>query len=343
MPQAYGQDNEVLSDQIMNLIALCGGSPDADLIKEMIHTALRTVQDRTQRGDLKIMNRALRELRYAFKVFSAYRHRRKVSLFGSSRMKPHDPVYSQAERFARAITREGFMVITGAGEGIMEAGHRGAGRQNSFGLNIKLPFEQEANEVIQQDEKLIVFHYFFTRKLFFLKEADALALFPGGFGTNDEAFESLTLMQTGKSDILPIVLLDVPGGTYWQGWLDFVKREMLAREMISPEDLSLVTLTDDAKQAVRVITRFYRVYHSSRYVRDRLVLRLNRPLPEKDLRRLNREFEDILVSGRIEAGTALPEEANEPEIFHLPRLVLHFDRKHFGRLRQLIDAINESG
>jgi uncharacterized protein (TIGR00730 family) len=315
--------------------------PETDLLKEIVTTVLKLSQDHPDRGDLKIIHNALKEMRYGFKLFSHYRHFRKVSVFGSARTLPHEPAYLQAEEFSRRITEKGFMVITGAGEGIMRGAQGGAGRDQSFGMNINLPFEQTANKFIENDPKLMTFKYFFTRKLFFIKEADAVVLFPGGFGTHDEGFEALTLVQTGKSDPFPVVFLDAPGGTFWKVWESHLHDELLRTNLISKEDLSLFKVTDSAAAAVEEITRFYANYHSIRYVRDLLVIRITRPAEEPMLKRLNAEFSDTLASGKIEAVVALPEEANEPEIRELPRLLMHFNRRNFGRLRQLIDAINQ--
>src|SRR5579863_213365 len=315
-------------------------APEADLLKEIVTTVVKLSQDHPDRGDLKIIHNALKELRYGFKLFAPYRHVRKVSIFGSARTLPHDPAAFQAEEFSRKITGRDFMVITGAGGGIMGGAKEGAGRANSFGMNIYLPFEQAANKFIENDPKLMTFKYFFTRKLFFIKEADAVVLFPGGFGTHDEGFEALTLIQTGKSDPVPVVFLDAPGGTYWKTWESYVKEELLGHNLIAAEDLSLFKVTDNAELAVDEIVRYYSNYHSLRYVREHLVLRLTRPAPPAMLDRLNREFADILVAGKIEATAPLPEESNEPEIQHLPRILLLFNRRNFGRLRQLIDSIN---
>jgi uncharacterized protein (TIGR00730 family) len=330
-----------LDDQILALIDACGGSDDADLIKEMIITSLKLVEHKDNRGDLKILHRAMRELRYAFKVFSTYRHIRKVTVFGSSRTGEDDPAYKQAERFAQLIVRRGYMVITGAGDGVMKGAQAGAGREMSFGANIVLPFEQVPNEYILDDPKLVTFRYFFTRKLMFLKEAHGVVLFPGGFGTLDECFEAMTLIQTGKTELVPVVLLDVPGGTYWHRWKDYVEHELLDQGMISPEDVHLFRLVHDEREAVEEITHFYHLYHSSRYVDDRLVLRLERRPAEAHVEALNREFADMLTGDkRIVLGDALPEEENEPQLRQLPRLIVPFNRRHFGRLRQLIDRIN---
>lgn len=313
--------------------------PHGDLLESMIKTVCRLARDGTERGELKILDSALKELRYAFKVFSPHRQARKVTIFGSARTPENHPEYVQAARFAERMAREEWMTITGAGDGIMKAGHGGAGREASFGVAIRLPFEQATNTVIADDPKLVTFKYFFTRKLMFIKEASAVALFPGGFGTQDEGFEALTLVQTGKATMLPIVLIDAPGGTYWQHWRTYVTAELLRTGMISPEDTSLFHLSDDVEDAAQHILRFYRNYHSSRYVKDRLVLRLNRPLPAAALEVLNSEYADILSSGRIEpVPTADEEHSDHPD---RPRLAMSFNRRSHGRLRRMIDRINE--
>ncbi|HLG21811.1 MAG TPA: LOG family protein [Candidatus Manganitrophaceae bacterium] len=330
-----------LQEKIGALIQFGGERADnEDLIREIIITALRLSQNHVTRGDLKIIHAAVKEMRYAFKLFAPYKEIRKVSVFGSARTRPTEPIYELAAEFAEQITAENFMVITGAGEGIMRAVQGGSGRKNSFGMNILLPFEQAANEFIENDPKLMTFKYFFTRKLFFIKEANAIALFPGGFGTHDEGFEALTLLQTGKSNPLPVVFIDIPGGTYWKAWRAFVEDEILSRGLISEEDLSLFKVTDRVDVAVSEITNFYRNYHSIRFVRDQLVVRLNHPATEERLERLNDLFSDIVASGKITRTEALPEEANEPKLLSLPRIGFHFNRKGFGRLRQMIDTIN---
>ena len=313
----------------------------AELAAEIAGTADKLVQDEVGVADLKLLNAALKEMRYAFRVFARYRGIRKVSTFGSARTPPDHPAYRQAHEFARRIADEhGYMVITGAGGGIMRAANEGSGRERSFGINIRLPFEQAPNEFIHRDPKLVNFKYFFTRTLMFVKEADAIALFPGGFGTHDEGFEALTLLQTGKSKLVPVVFVDAPGGRYWKQWRDYVVDHLLNESLISPADMRLFKVTDDVAEAVAEITSFYRRYHSSRYVGDRLVLRLAAPLSEVRLASLNEEFADIVLGDPIAQTAALPEEAGEPEIAHLPRLVFTFGRRHFGRLRMLIDAIN---
>jgi uncharacterized protein (TIGR00730 family) len=311
-----------------------------ELIAEIKEIADKLGRDKATRGDLKIISRALRELRYAFKVFTPYRRQRKVTVFGSARMAPEHAAYRQALEFGRRMAEESWMVVTGAGGGIMEAAHVGAGRDLSIGLNIMLPFEQEANPVISQDDKLIHLKYFFTRKLLFVKEVHAVTLCPGGFGTQDEGFETLTLVQTGKRDIMPIVCLDEPGGDYWQSWMQFIGRQLLDKRLISPNDLSLFKITDSVEDAVEDIMQFYSVYNSMRYVRNKLVLRLHREPSDELLERLNTEFADILEAGRIEKARTHRLEADDEHLSELPRLKFQFDRVSIGRLRQMIDLIN---
>ncbi len=315
----------------------------ADLIAEIKQTADKLLTDGAGRGDVKLVASALKELRYCFKVFGRYRGIRKATVFGSARTAPDHPAYKAAVEFGRRMTEAGWMTLTGAAAGIMEAGHVGAGRDQSIGLNILLPFEQAANPVISGDPKLMNLKYFFTRKLMFIKESDAVVLFPGGFGTHDEAFETLTLIQTGKSHVFPVVLVDEPGGTYWTRWEQFVRDDLLARGYISPEDLSLYRVTDSVEVAVREVCDFYRVYHSMRYVRGHLVLRLRTTLSGATMARLAAEFADIAAGGRFEQTGMLPQEANEPALAELPRLRFRFKRQAMGRLRQLIDVVNEAG
>jgi uncharacterized protein (TIGR00730 family) len=312
-------------------------------IAQMRETADKLLGDRVGRGDAKLLASAFKELRYCFKVFAKYRGKRKVTIFGSARTKPDHPAYQAAVAFGEKIAAAGYMAITGAAAGIMEAGHVGAGRDNSFGLNIMLPFESSANAVILDDPKLMNLRYFFTRKLVFIKESDAVALFPGGFGTHDEAFETLTLIQTGKSHIFPLVLVDEPGGKYWTIWDHFIDEALLKPGYISPQDKSFYKITDNVDDAVREVTQFYRIYHSMRYVRQDLVLRLQSRLSERALGVLEAEFRDIIVDGGLVQTEALPAEANEPTLSHLPRLKFRFDRHNHGRLRQLIDAVNREG
>jgi uncharacterized protein (TIGR00730 family) len=312
----------------------------SDLIEQIKESVEKLASDRTTRGDLKILSRTLRELRYAFKVFTPYRGKRKVTVFGSARTLPDAPAYQQAVAFGRAMAELGWLVVTGAASGIMEAGHLGAGRDNSMGLNIMLPFEQSANPVIAGDAKLVHMKYFFTRKLMFVKECDAVALFPGGFGTLDEGLEVLTLLQTGKRDMVPVLFLDAPGGDFWAPMQDFIRNRLLRDRMISAEDLSLYKITDKLEEAVAEILRFYRVYHSMRYARNRLIFRLREAPSPARLEQINEQFSDILSAGRFEVTGPQPEEKDEPTLAGLSRLVFRFNRRSLGRLRQLIDLLN---
>jgi uncharacterized protein (TIGR00730 family) len=311
-----------------------------DLLQTIREAADKLERDKTSRGDVKILSRAIRELRYAFRVFSPYRRRRKVSVFGSARTPPTDPAYIQAMDFGRLMAEQNWMVVTGAASGIMEAGHRGAGREHSMGLNIMLPFEQSANPIIAGDSKLVHMKYFFTRKLMFVKECDAVVCCPGGFGTLDEALEVLTLLQTGKRDMVPVVLLEAPGGNYWHGFDEYVRNHLLANRMISPEDLSLYCITNDCHAAREEVIGFFRVYHSMRYVKRRLVFRLQKAIEPALVEAINQHYSDILSEGKFELRGALSAEKDEPDLAHMPRLVFHFNRRSLGRLRQLIDSLN---
>jgi uncharacterized protein (TIGR00730 family) len=315
-----------------------GTARSPESVRQLMVTALRLVSDGASQADLKLLANALKELRHAFRVFAPWEEVRKVAVFGSARTAPGSPDWVAAERFAERVVRAGWMVITGAGPGIMEAAQGGAGRQASFGVNIRLPYEQQANPVIHGDAKLVNFRYFFTRKLVFVKEAHAIALFPGGFGTHDEGFEALTLIQTGRSEIVPVVFVDAPGGHYWRDWQLYVASHLRDRGLIDPDDLSLFSVTDDVDEAVDEVTRFYRNYHSSRFVHDLLVLRLRVAPDDEELAALNRDFPDVVQGARIERCAALPEEGGEDA--ELPRLALHFNRRKVGRLRRMIDRIN---
>lgn len=314
-----------------------------ELLEELMKTVIGLGEDDTGLADLKLLRRALAEIRYAMGVFSQYRDRRKVAVFGSARTKPEAAEFQLAMEFSRRIVEAGYMVITGGGDGIMGAAQKGAGAANSFGLNIQLPFEQRANEVIEGDPKLINFKYFFTRKLHFLKETSAVVLFPGGFGTQDEGFESLTLMQTGKTQIVPVILMDKVNGYYWEMWRRFLDNDLLELGLISESDFHLFHIAHDVEEAVEEIRRFYSVFHSYRWVRERLVIRVNNMLSASALDQLNGLFSSILVDGCIEQRGALPEERDEVALADKPRLVLVPAKKDFGLLRLLINKINQLG
>lgn len=337
----YSTGVEELDERIAELIQ---GSEfterDGALITEIVTTALLLGRDAASRLDLKIVNAALKEMRYAFRVFAPYRDIKKVTVFGSARSRPGQPDYEQARLFGKTIAEHGWMVVTGAGPGSMEAANEGAGAAKSFGVNIRLPFESEPNAVIADDPKLMNFKYFFTRKLMFIKEASAFVLLPGGFGTMDEAFELLTLIQTGKSDMHPVVLLDSPGGTYWHGFVDFVKRDLVTRGYASEPDLKLFTVTDDVTDAADQIARFYLNYDSMRFVGSRLILRLRKTPDDATLARLSSDYADIIVRGSIDRIDAQPSEISDEDALDKERIALRFDRMSFGRLRELIDELN---
>lgn len=313
---------------------------NSDQFAGILQTLLKLAQDNAERGDLKILNRAMQELRHAFSIFAPYRHLRKVSIFGSTRVAETDPYYHLARKVGQQLADAGFMVITGAGPGIMQAGHEGAGRERSFGVNIRLPSAQNANPFIRNDPKLMDFHFFFTRKLVFVKEADAVVIFPGGFGTHDELMESITLAQTGKTQLVPIILLDLPDGTYWKRWQEFLRDDVMSRGYISEREMVFFKTVTDAESVVREIATFYRNFHSYRFVKHDLVIRLNYPPTPELIDRLNREFSDIVKDGKVRQTEPLPAEADDPGKLHLHRLLMRFNREDYARLRQMIDVIN---
>ena len=338
----FTRTNGAIDEVLDRLIGMVDETSHPEIVREMIIAALKAGQEHLGRADLKLMNTTLKEMRFTGKVFGPHRHVRKVTVFGSARTRPQEPIYRMAQVLGRKLADAGYMVITGAGAGIMQAVNEGAGPDHSFGVNIRLPFEQKPNPVFQGNSKLITYKYFFNRKVAFLKEAHAIALFPGGFGTLDEAMETLTLVQTGKRAPLPLVLVDEPGGTYWARWVRFFEDELVGRGYIGRSDFSLFQRTESAEEAVQAIDRFYRRYHSLRYVGGRLVLRLTAGIPAEAVGRLEEEYRDILApQGGMHLSSALPDESEETEIAHLPRLVVDFNRQDFGRLCDLIREINE--
>jgi uncharacterized protein (TIGR00730 family) len=328
---------ERLVDELLDSI---GVTERRDLYRSILGTVVHLAEEHTDPLDLKLARAALAEMAEAFRVFRPFRAAQKVTFFGSARTLPDDPLYLQARRLAELMARHGWMVVTGAGPGIMEAAMEGAGRENSFGVNIRLPQEQGANPFIAQDPKLVEMRYFFTRKLMLIKESDGYAVLPGGFGTLDEAFELLTLLQTGKAQPAPLVLLDVPGGTYWEGWQSFLDRNVTCAGLVSPEEHALYRITSDVEEAADELLGFYRNYHSARWVGDLLVVRLQVAPTRAQLAQLNEQFADILTSGAIRPTKPLAPERSGSDHVDLPRVALRFDRFHYGRLRQLIDALN---
>ncbi len=329
-----------LKRRIADLIAYKGGGHNEDYVADLMESCLKLLKDVEDRGDVGVIRTAVRELRYSFRLFAPYSHVRKATIFGSARTLPSKLEYQQAVDLGREIADAGWMVITGAGPGIMQAGHEGAGPDKSFGVNIRLPWEQGPNPIIERDKKLITMKYFFTRKLVFIRHSDAIALFPGGFGTMDEGYEAITLMQTGKSQLMPLVLVDRPGGTYWKTWDRNIREHLLRDGLISPDDLNLYQITDDVKQATKWITRFYRNYHSMRYVKDLLVLRLKNPPSPSAIDALNEDFADIILGEKIHSLAPTPDEVEDQDHVELARIAFGFDRRHYGRLRQMIDALN---
>lgn len=340
-PSNYRTGDDAMDDALVELLDDIDPA-DREFVFELMVSAVRLSREDVDRGELKMMAASVKEFRYSFGVFAPYEGIRKCTVFGSARTKVGDPAYTCAHDFAAAIADREWMVITGAGPGIMEAGHEGAGADKSFGVNIVLPFEADANPVIADDPKLINFKYFFTRKVMFMKESHAFVMLPGGFGTMDEAFELLTLIQTGKSQPAPIVLLDPPGGTYWDLWKTFVEVELRDNGMIAPDDLALVMVTDSIDEAVEEVCRFYRTYHSLRFVGNRLVLRLHREIGDEELARLNADFGHILERGEIERIAATDAEVRDDDQVDLHRIAFRFDRRSWAGVRRLIDALNDA-
>jgi len=327
---------------ITELIGDAASGRQAGLITDMIETALQLGRDHASILDLKLISRSMREIQNAAAIFRQYAGVRKVAVFGSARTRPEAPDFKLAHDFASRIVKENFMIITGGGDGIMGAAQEGAGAEMSFGLNIRLPFEQHPNPVIHGDPKCINFNYFFARKLSFVKETSAFVLFPGGFGTMDEGFEVLTLLQTGKTSLVPIILMDRPNGFYWETWRRFLDNDLLELGLISPSDFNLFTITHDVEHAVAEIKNFYKIFHSYRWVRDTMVVRITQRLTPAAVQKLNEQFSALLTSGSITQGEALPEESDDHAVAGLPRLVLTPNKRDFARLRLLINAINDS-
>jgi len=342
MKISFTKHNGPIDEIIEKLMETAEGIGRPKYVREMILAALKAGQEADESADLKLMNTTLKEMRFTSKVFGPYRNVRKVTVFGSARTLPGDPVYEMAKLFGKRLAETGYMVITGGGGGIMQAVNEGAGYEHSFGVNIRLPFEEKPNPVSEGNPRFITYKYFFNRKVAFLKEADAVALFPGGFGTLDEAMETLTLVQTGKRNPMPLVLVDDPDRPYWPHLIRFLEEELLARNFICPSDFALFERVCSVEAAVEKIRHFYRRYHSLRFVHGQLVIRLTSELSPDDIRKLTDQFHDILLpGGRIAASGALDAEREDTDVMHLPRLVIDFNRKGFGRLRSLIDSIND--
>jgi len=337
---SFAKNDSAIEAQLQGLIDAVGGIYHPKLVREMIIAALKAGQETSYLADMKMLNNTMKEMRYTNKVFAPYRHRKKVTIFGSARTAPEDEAYNLCIEFSRRLAERGYMIITGGGPGIMQAGNEGAGSENSFAVNIFLPFEQSPNIVMANTPRLITYKYFFNRKVAFVKESDAIAVFPGGFGTLDEAMEVFTLIQTGKTNPKPLLLIDDASG-YWEGWLEFMKMQLLGKGFISADDFSIFTITRDVEEAVQVIEEFYSNYHSHRFVDGKLVIRLTRELTDQQIESLAVQFPEILAAGSsIRRSAALPEEIDEPDILHLPRLVMEFDHHHYGLLIAFIRQLN---
>lgn len=331
---------DIAIDQLMTMV---GGIKQPALVRELILAALKAGQENGEKADLKLMNTSLKEMRFTAKIFGPYRHIRKVTVFGSARTAPETPAFRMARDLGRQLADRGYMVITGGGPGIMQAVNEGAGAEHSFGINIRLPFEQKPNPVVEGNPRHINYKYFFNRKVAFLKEADAVVVFPGGFGTLDEGMETLTLSQTGKHAPLPVIMVDIPGSHYWQEWRRFLENNLASCHFIRPEDLNLFQITDSIPDVLQAIERFYYRYHSMRYVDSRLVIRMQTPLSDRTLQTIRQKFSDLLTpGGAFRQGPALPQEADDPDLASLPRLIVDFNRTTFARLKDLIDAINRA-
>ncbi|MDD5690142.1 MAG: TIGR00730 family Rossman fold protein [Candidatus Omnitrophica bacterium] len=336
----YEVGEQVIDNLINELVRKSSSAETENLLCQILTTTVKLGRESGDRGDLKLVNNALKELRYSFKIFSPYRAIKKVIIFGSARSKVKSAEYKMAEEFSRKLSKRNYMVVTGGGPGVMEAGNKGAESGKEFALNIRLPFEQKPNPYIDEKDKIINFKYFFTRKLVFVKETDATALFPGGFGTMDEGFEMITLVQTGKSRPRPIVLMEPKGSNYWAGWMHFVKSQLVKKGYINKDDLSLIHVVKSVDAAIKHIEDFYKVYHSIRYVAGLAVLRLNREISGKTLKLLNKKFKDILISGEITVSPPAVKEIQEGEFLNLPRLAMNFNMRNYGRLYEMIHVIN---
>jgi uncharacterized protein (TIGR00730 family) len=338
---ATSENNPEMEEDIRKLIENSGGNPntfEGELVSQIIETGLKLLSEKHDIGQLKVITRSIKEMRYAYNVFNRYKEGPCISIFGSARTPEHHPDYHAAKIFSAEIAKHGWMCITGAANGIMKASTEAHQKENSFGLSIRLPLEAPTNTVIEGDPKLIFFRFFFTRKLMFMSHSHALAVFPGGFGTLDELFEMLTLIQTGKANIIPIVLMEGKGGTYWPEFRRYLSDHLLDNKLISPEDESFFYLAPSPEDAVQHILKFYSRYHSSRYVRDMMVIRLLNPLTPQQIGKLNEKYSPLLASGSFEPSKALP---GEDDHLELPRLIFHHNRKDFGILRMLIDEIND--
>jgi len=337
----YEVGDEAIDSLISELAKKFCSTETEYLLREILTTAIKLGKESSDKGDLKLVNNALKELRYSFKIFSPYRDVKKVIIFGSARSKKTSAEYKMAEEFAKKLTKKSYMVVTGGGPGVMEAGNKGAKEGKDFALNIRLPFEQKPNPYIDEKDKIINFKYFFTRKLIFVKETDATALFPGGFGTNDEGFEMLTLIQTGKSKPRPIVLMEPEGSGYWTEWKRFVNNQLFKNGFIDKKDFNLFRIVKSVDEAIKYIEDFYKIYHSIRHDSGLTILRLNKKISGETLNLINRKFKDILKDGDIRFSSPTEKEIENKEYLELPRLAMNFNLRDYGKLCEMICVINK--
>lgn len=336
----FKKSDDETEERISSLMESVGGIEQKGIVREMIITALKAGQETDYIPNLRMLNNTMKEMRHTNRIFSPYRHKKKVTIFGSARTAAEDSSYKLCVEFSRKLAEKGYMIITGGGPGIMQAGNEGAGKDNSFAVNIFLPFEQSANSVMKDTPRLITYKYFFNRKVAFVKEADAIAVFPGGFGTLDEAMEVFTLIQTGKTTPKPLILIDDETG-YWDDWFSFVKSSLLGKGFISADDFSIFTITRNADEAVAVIDEFYSNYQSHRFVDGKLVIRMIRELDDEQILLLETEFPEIMMPGtRITRCEPFPEEMDQPETLALHRILMDFDHHHYGLLIAFIRRLN---
>ena len=316
------------------------GKHDPLVVRRLLAGVLDAASSEIEEHDVEMMTRTVEEMLAADRMFLPYRNVRKITCFGSARIKEDDPAYQQARHFARLAARQGYMIITGGGPGIMQACNEGATEHLSFGLNITLPYEQHANHVVADSERMMNFYYFYTRKLNFLKQTDALVAFPGGFGTMDEIYESITLMQTGKSTLFPVILLDPPGETFWSRWVHFISKELLAAGLISPEDMSLLYVSKSPEDALSAIELFYRRFHSYYFTGEKICIRLMQTLGEETMEWIRQNYTDLMPAGDLEQVAS---DAVDPEslLASLPRLRFTLRGGAYARLRELIGTIND--
>ena len=332
-----------LNEEIEKLVVEFGGKTEPGYVTQMIKSALEISKSDVSSLDAKIAASALREMQQAFKMMAPFRDRKKVTIFGSARTSKGDPLFDRTAQISREFAERGWMVVTGAGPGIMEAGMVGAGRENSIGVSIRLPFETAANEVIQGDTKFVSMRYFFTRKLMLVKESHAFICMPGGFGTLDEMFELLTLIQTGKGLPVPLLLMDLEDDPFWESISQLIQDQLLPRGLISSDDLAFFDVCHSPSDAWKIVETFYSNYRSMRFFGETLVLRLNREVSDGLISSLGDHFGMLCVDGGFSRVDARAEEIRDLDDLDAHRIAFKFARRHYGHLRMLINHLNQFG